>query len=114
MAAVKRAVTRSATRRGGRAPSATADAHEAVIVSGVASCPVAILSAGALLRAAAVARRLLSAAAGECDAAEQPQDGGSWSPGLDGTAAGATGCRGLAARDAGSQGRGESDGRRLR
>jgi hypothetical protein len=75
---------------------------------------VAILSVGALLQAAVVIRRLLSAAAGERDASERPEDGGSRSPGLGGAAAGAAGCGGLAAGDAGGQGRGGGDGRRSR
>jgi hypothetical protein len=99
---------------GGQSQSATADTHEAVIISSVVPGPVPILSAGALLRAAAEARRLLSAAAGERDASERPQSGGSRSPGLDGAAAGTTGGRGVAAGDARSAGCGGSDGRQSR
>ena len=72
----------------------------------------AILSVGALLQAATVVRRLLSAAAGEPDAARRRADGDSRSPDLDGPAAGAAGCGGGAAGDAGSRGRGPHDGRR--
>src|ERR1019366_6385814 len=92
--------------------SATADAREAEIVSSVAPGSGAILSVGALLQAAAVVRRLLSAAAGEPDAAEHRECGDSRSPGLGGPAAGAAGCGDSPAGDAGSQGCGRIDGRR--
>jgi hypothetical protein len=84
------------------------------MVYGAALGPVAILSVGALLQAAIVVRRLLSAAAGERDAAECPDNGDSWFPGLDGPAAGAAGGRGVAADEAGGQGRGRGDGMRSR
>src|ERR1017187_1008843 len=92
---------RSASGGGTRSQSATADAREAGIVSSVTPGSGAILSVGALLQAATMVRRLLSAAAGERDAAECRERGDSRSPGLGGAAAGTAGCGGRAAGDAG-------------
>jgi hypothetical protein len=71
-----------------------------------------ILSVGALLQAAALVRRLRSAAAGERDAAECRECGDSRSRGLGGPAAGAAGCGGGAAGNAGGEGCGPRGGRR--
>src|SRR5258708_40351793 len=97
----------------GSAPeSASADAGEAEIVSSVAPGSGAILSVGALLQAATLVRGLLSAAAGEPDAARRRADGDSRSRDLDGPAAGAAGCGGGGAGRAGRRGRGPARGGR--
>ena len=72
----------------------------------------AMLSVGALLQAAAVVRRLMSAAAGEPDAAECRAGGDFWFPGLGGAAAGAAGCCGGSAGDAGDESGNPRGGRR--
>ena len=81
-------------------------------VSGNALVSGVILSVGALLQAAMAVRRLVSAAAGEPDAAERRACGDPRFPGLGGPVAGAAGCGGGDAGDAGSQGRGPRGGRR--
>jgi hypothetical protein len=94
---------RSRSWRPGSIPqSATSDARITEIVSGVVPGSRPILSVGALLQAATVVRRLLSAA-GEPDAAECRACGYSRSCGLGSPAGGTAGCGGGAAGDAGSE-----------
>src|SRR5260370_37044102 len=78
---------RFSSDEGTRFQSATSDTCEMEIVSSVVPGSGAILSVGALLQAAMLARRLRSAAAGDRDAIECRACGDPRCPGLVGAAA---------------------------